>query len=133
MYTEDWSILLCNEFYGASSLEDVGLTVTSQVVTNFNDVVAALFCLGRGKTDRGNLRLGVSNARNAVVVDRTRIQTCDLLCDQNSFGEANVGKLKSRNQIADSPDSRNVSAALVINDQIATIHRDASFLVSKVC
>jgi len=51
MNSENRSILLGYEFDRTCGLQNVCLTVSSEVVTNLNNVISALFSLSGGETN----------------------------------------------------------------------------------
>ena len=118
----------------ARRLEDLALAVAGEVVGEALDAVVAVLLLRArlGDADRCHLGLGVGHARDAVVVDRRRVEAGEPLGDHDALAEADVGELQGRDEVADGRDRRDVGLAVLVDLDEAALHLDADLLVAEL-
>ena len=92
--------------------------------------------LRRGDAHRGDLRLGIGDARHAVVVDRPDVKPAEPLGDQDALGEAHVRQLRvsdplDSDQVAHGGDGRHRRPAQRVHLDEPAGHRDPVLLVPE--
>ena len=92
------------------------------------------FSLARASVmpDRRDLGVGVGDPRDAVVVDRRRVEAGEPLGDHDALAEADVGELQGRDEVADGGDGRDVGLAVRVDLDEAALHLDADLLVAEL-
>ncbi len=80
---------------------------------------------GLVEADRGDLGVGVGHPGDAGLVDGLRVETGDVLGDEDALLEAAVGQLEPGHDVADGVDALDVGAAALVGEHEAAVHRDA--------
>ncbi len=125
---EHRAVLLRNDLDGALGADDLALRVAAEVVDQLGDLVAPLLGDGRRDAHRGDLGVGVGDARHAGVVDRDGGEPRDVLGDEDALGEAGVRQLERRDQVADRVDAGHARLAELVDHDGAALDRDAGLL-----
>src|SRR5699024_10103565 len=131
---DDGAVLLAHQLDEAGGAEDLGLAVAAEVVLVDLDRVVAELLLGLllGQTHRAELGLAVGDALDAGLDDRSRVQARDPLGDVDALGEAAVGELQARDDVADGVDAGDVGLeGLLVREHEAAVHLDALLLVAE--
>ena len=81
--------------------------------------------------DRGDLGVGVGDPRDAVLVDRLRVEPGDVLGDEDALLEAAVRELEAGHDVADGVHAVEVGAAALVGEHEAAVHRDALLVVPE--
>ena len=77
--TEYRTVLFGYKFDRTCRSEDLRFAVSSQVVSQLDDNVAALFGLLGGQSDRSNFRIRICDTWNPIIINWSRIKTGDFL------------------------------------------------------
>ena len=86
---------------------------------------------GLVQTDRGDLGVGVRDARDAVLVDGLRVEPGNVLGDEDALLEAAVRQLQAGDDVAHGVHALEVGAAALVGEHEAPLHRDALLVVPE--
>ena len=87
---------------------------------------------GLGEAHRGDLGVAVGDSGDARFVDDGRVESGDVLGDEDALLEAAVGQLETRHDVAGGADPGHVGAEALVGEDEAAVHRDADLLVAEL-
>src|SRR5690606_2161377 len=128
---DDWAVGSLDELHGTGGLEDLALAVARQVVGEGGDVGTVLLLrLDLGQAHGRHLGVGVRDPRDAGFVDGGRVESRDVLGDEDTLLETTVCQLQARHDVADGVDVRKVGAQALVGQHETAFHADARLVVA---
>src|SRR5699024_5599751 len=127
VHTDDGSVLLTDDLDQSARVEDHRLAVAAEVVLQRFDLVLAVLLrrLCGGESDGEDLRLAVGHTGNAGFQHGNRVQSGDLLGDEDALPEGAVGELEAGDDVAAGVDVADSGVEPFVGQHESAVHRDA--------